>query len=343
MRRTKPVAKMKLTSLPDEILLVIVSNITVFDVLELRSSCKRLYQGLDPVPTLRWPAYKASTLRRCGPYRSWDYGPAFQTAYYDFASKPRMRLHADDICEESMEITLRRLDFEEIYRCMRYCHAIFSAKQLRSMFDVFMGRARVKKRSMMAAAARVVDFFVFEARAHSTNYLPLPGWALRNGHAELACRLIQDARFNNMLDSDAAIWCLNYSARIPNYLEPFKLLVDRLDPTIRDKVGMQPLHLAAAHGCFGQVKYLLKDARVDPCATSNDGNQAIHHIVKDGRGDGDTLALLLKDPRVDPNAAGMQGMTAFQLAHGKCKQVLIDDPRVIRNPPAARTSARLRK
>jgi hypothetical protein len=354
---------MKLIDLPTELLLEIVSLLTVFNSVRLRASCKRLYQGLDPVPTLRWPAYEASTLFR----------------YEKFRAVPsRMRLHSDDISEPSLRFLFKFVHDDEFSRCMRYGRVKFTDEQLQSLvFNTIDGH-----NGAFRTAAQMAEFLMFEACAEmkfdftevSRTWNPLE-WALLEHHCQLANRLIQDPRVD--LSKKASRY-LKASARSIMCLESFKLLVCKLGPTVADEDGMQPLHTAAEYGCLEHVKFLLSECGVDPRATDNTGRQAIHLVVGDSlnlygkhvdslglllqdarvdpraadnrgrqaihyavsaRADDidaqvETVRLLLKHARIDPNAADADGKTPLSLAAGPCHELLAGDARVQRHERA---------
>ena len=87
----------------------------------------------------------------------------------------------------------------------------------------------------------------------------------------------------------------------------FLMGLDGIDSDAISNTGVTPFVMAAVKGRTAVIRYMLSDARVDPCHVGLRGRGALHGAVRHGHPD--TVTLLLTDSRIDPNLADQEGRT----------------------------------
>src|SRR5690349_9025874 len=87
-------------------MLKIVLHLKLVDVMHLRATCKQMYSGIDPVPTLSFASYR-------------DSGSADKNLNKSLCKAHKMKLSLDDLCDESFIYLANHKYEHEPVRCIQ--------------------------------------------------------------------------------------------------------------------------------------------------------------------------------------------------------------------------------
>ncbi|KAJ3367217.1 hypothetical protein HDU91_001585 [Kappamyces sp. JEL0680] len=317
--------------LPQDLLALIGSYLTVLDYIRVRKTCKAMHALLDPQPWLRFEAYRISSShlgRLCDAsqrmridYRSDDnlatialflIAHGHQAEFTRFLHLGRFAGLPDGVKEEACNLAFHPgyAKFSRInpHICLALIqHGVGGSKEINEalVMACSVGNAAV-------ASALLSDHRV-DPSYH--NHLALRS-AAKSGQLAVMELLLADPRIDPTADFNYAIhWaCVNNQAEVVRLL----LADGRADPGAN---GQQCIRLACKYECHEVIPMLLADARVD---ASFDHNACVREAALKGRARILTMLLQLSRRRLDPGDRDNFAVRAASLnGHAECVQQLL--------------------
>lgn len=292
-----------MNNLPIEIYRLISFYLPLPDYTSLRSSCVRLYNILDKVPTLCFIAYK-KTLQILGSC---------------VIHSHRIKLDLSELNDTTFFFLASKLDRFEFIRCLQShkSHLISTPAKERALVALF------SKQDL--ADPEMIISLIKDGRIDPSVEIPhwntILIWAAWKGSVKLAALLLEDPRIDPNAMSYFGNSALHIAATYLN-IPVFEHLLahPRVNAELVGAGSRTIIHSASLfswrfedtyQSCY-IVKHILKTTRIDPSAADKDGNQAIHLCTHNENIS--VLETLLDDDRVDPNSRNGINQTCLEIA-----------------------------
>jgi ankyrin repeat protein len=264
-------------SLPKELLLEIISNLSLTCFYRLRRSSKHLISALDPIPTLKFSAYLKSVE---------------QIGHRLINSQHRMKLDSTTICDEVFLFLAGQNHVIEFLRCLDQRKGRYiSDRGKQDAFNTIIrrnGDSQMIIRLLKCSRIDPCQDIMYSTSRNQTKgyYGKIIHWASVKGDSSLINYLYGYPRIDlRALDSlqDEAIHVLAFHGHL-NVLKEILQNV-RINPKALGYNGQMVLHAAVYGRSAETLKYLLELQIFDMLFTDCNGHNILHISAQEGFSD----------------------------------------------------------